>query len=377
MNEDMLLHSPAARRLYHEHAAGLPIIDYHCHLDPQRLASDEPFENITRLWIAPDQYKHRAMRVVGVPEKYITGDATDREKFDRWAATVPLTLGNPLFEWTQLELKRYFDIDEMLTPESADRIWERCNSVRLTPRQLLARSNVELVCTSNLPDEELLPLGPMVMPSLRDAEKVDAVRFDEFEKCGCRLSDHGVDDPRQLDPLLPLAREYARRGWVMQLHLGAQRETSSRLRAIAGPRGGYATIGNTCDIPALCQFLDTLDKEDALPRTILYPLNPADYAAIATLTGSFPGKLQFGPAWWFNDHSLGIRQHLEALASYGLLSTFIGMTTDSRSFLSMSRHEYFRRVLCNFLAGLSEDETLTTAMVRGICHDNAHDWLQP
>lgn len=376
MNDDFLLQSPAARRLYHEHAAPLPVIDYHCHLDPQRLASDAPFANITQLWIAPDQYKHRAMRLTGVPEQFITGNASDREKFDRWAATAPLTLGNPLFDWTRLELKRYFDIDELLTPASADRIWERCNATRYTPRQLLARANVEIICTSNLPDEELLPLGPTVLPSLRDAETVDAGRFDYFAKFGCRLADHGVDDPRQLDPLLPLAREYARRGWAMQLHLGAQRQTSSRLRAIAGPRGGYATIGNPCDIPALCRFLDTLDKDDALPRTILYPLNPADYAAIATLTGSFPGKLQFGPAWWFNDHALGIRQQLETLASYGLLATFIGMTTDSRSFLSLSRHEYFRRLLCNFLAELSGDETLTSALVAGICHDNAHRWLE-
>jgi glucuronate isomerase len=377
--KDFLLKTKTARRLYHEHAAGLPIIDYHNHLDARDLANDRQFENLTQLWIAPDPYKHRAMRIAGVPEGLITGDASDREKFDAWAATVPKTLGNPLYHWTALELKRYFDIGEPLSPATADRVWDAGNSRRYTARQLVA--NVECLCTSDrLADDlsahaRLADFKTRVLPSVRDAEAVDTARFDEFQRHGCRLADHGTDN---FQSLLPLACEYARRGWVMQLHFGAQRDTSSRLRRLAGPAGGYATIGNACDIPSLCRFLDDLEKEDRLPRTILYPLNPADYAAIATLTGSFPGKVQFGPAWWYNDHALGIRQHLDTLAHYGLLSTFIGMTTDSRCLLSMVRHEYFRRVLCDWLGDKVEAGELPEdlgQLVRAVCYENARHWV--
>jgi glucuronate isomerase len=377
--KDFLLKTKTAWRLYHDHAEGLPIIDFHNHLSARDLADDRRFENITQLWIATDPYKHRAMRIAGVPERLITGDATDREKFDAWAATVPKTIGNPLFHWTALELKRHFDITEPLSPATAERVWDACSDRRYTARQLI--SNVECLCTSDrLTDDlsahaRLADFTTRVLPSVRDAEMVDAKRFDEFQHLGCRLADHGTDN---FQSLLPLAREYARRGWVMQLHFGAQRETSSRLRKLAGPAGGYATIGNSCDIPSLCRFLDDLEKEDCLPRTILYPLNPADYAAIATLTGSFPGKVQFGPAWWYNDHALGIRHHLDTLASYGLLSTFVGMTTDSRCLLSMVRHEYFRRVLCDWLGDKVEDGELPSDLgwlVRAIAYENARQWI--
>jgi glucuronate isomerase len=405
IGDDFLLKTPPARRLYHEFAAALPILDYHNHLDPGELAGDRRFENITQLWIATDPYKHRAMRIAGVPERSITGAATDREKFDAWAATVPQTLGNPLFHWTALELKRSFAITERLSPETAARVWDACNERLRGPdysaRALIARANVECLWTSDRLEDDLRAHAQLaesgfatrVLPSLRVDEEADidparlAERLDVFDRQGCRLADHAVVRFAS-GGLRAWARQYARRGWILQLHVGAQRQTSTRLRRLAGPAGGYATIGSACDIPGLCRFLDEMEQEGCLPRTILYPLNPADYAALATLTGSFAedgvrGKIQLGPAWWYNDHALGIRQHLDALAGYGLLATFIGMTTDSRSLLSMIRHEYFRRVLCDWLgdhvaAGmLPDDDQLLGPLVRGVCYDNARRWLFP
>jgi glucuronate isomerase len=400
LHEDFLLGSGIARRLYHEIAAPLPIIDYHCHLDAARLASNEAFENLTQLWVASDPYKHRAMRMAGVPERLITGDASDREKFDAWALVCPQTLGGPLFPWSALELKRFFDIDQLLTPDTAARIWHHCQAQLsepdFRPRALLERTRTSLVCTSNalgddLSAHELLAAkgeSLRVIPSPRDPDHVDGTRLDAFDTLGCRIADHSATTIADLDGVLLMAREYARRGWTLQLHLGAQRETSSRLRHLAGPAGGYATIGNSVDVPGLCRFLDALEQTHALPRMILYPLNPSDYPALATLTGSFaedavPGKIQLGPAWWFNDHEWGIRQHLDALAQYGLLATFIGMTTDSRSLLSMVRHEMFRRILCDWIGGqvasgrFPEDEALLGTLVRRLCHDNAASFVDP
>jgi glucuronate isomerase len=399
------LKTAAAQRLYHEFATGLPIIDFHNHLDARELADDRRFENLTQLWIATDPYKHRAMRIAGVAERFITGDATDREKFDAWAATVPQTLGNPLFHWTALELKRYFGIAELLSPESADRVWaagnERLGDPNYTARGLIAQSNVECLCTSDRLVDDLQAhvrlaqsgFPTRVWPSLRVDEDATfdrslvVQRLGFFQRMGCRLADHAVIGFGS-DVLRAYASEYGRHGWIMQLHIGAQRQTSTRLRKLAGPAGGYATIGPSCDIPGLCRFLDDLEQDGCLPRTILYPLNPADYAALATLTGSFAedgvrGKIQLGPAWWYNDHAWGIRQHLDALASYGSLSTFIGMATDSRSLLSMSRHEYYRRLLCDWLgdrvqAGtLPDEDELLGPLVRSLCFDNAHRWLFP
>jgi glucuronate isomerase len=373
------------------------VIDYHNHLSARDLAEDRTFENLTQLWIGSDPYKHRAMRLAGVPERFVTGSATAREKFDAWAATVPQTLGNPLFHWTALELKRYFGITELLSPSSAHRIWEVCNSQLRSPgftaRQLIVRANVECLCTSDSLADDLEPHARLaksgyktrVLPSLRDAKTLDRARMDEFDRLGCRLADHAVVG-FEAEGLRRFAREYRRRGWIMQLHIGAQRQTSTRLRKLAGPSGGYAAIGNTCDMAELCGFLDDLEKEDHLPHAVLYPLNPADYAAFATLTGSFVeddvrGKIQLGPAWWYNDHILGIRAQLDTLASYGLLSGFIGMTTDSRSLLSMVRHEYFRRVLCDWLGGQMEsgvlpaDEQLIGQLVRAVAYENAKRWI--
>lgn len=403
IHHDFLLKTKIARQLYHEHAAPLPIIDFHNHLDPSGLAANREFENLTQLWIASDPYKHRAMRIAGVPERLITGDATDREKFDAWAATLPQTLGNPLFAWSALELDRFFGISEFLSPASSDRIWHACNEQLRTPefraRPLIARANVECLCTSDPLGSDLQAhaalaasgFAPRVLPSLRIDSlpsmegNSPASQLDLFDRLGCRLADHSLTS-FTAESLQTLATEYRRRDWILQLHIGAERETSNRLRSLAGPAGGYATIGNSCDIPAVCRFLDDLERAGALPRVILYPLNPADYPALATLTGSFAedgvrGKIQLGPAWWYNDHAWGIRQHLDALSSYGLLSTFIGMTTDSRSLLSMVRHEYFRRLLCDWLGDQIEagtmpgDVILTSQLVRAIAYDNAKSWI--
>ena len=403
MNEfihpDFLLKTATARRLYHEFAESLPVIDYHNHISARDLAEDRVFDNITQLWISSDPYKHRAMRIAGVPEWLITGKAGDREKFDAWAATAPQTLGNPLYHWTALELKRYFGILELLSPDNANQIWNQCNELLRSPnhtvRGLIKSANVEYLCTSDQLTDDLgvharlaqSDFATRVVPSLRvdDVAALDQTqlteRLDAFARLGCKLADHSVVE-FDSEGLRKLVGEYARRGWILQLHIGAQRQTSTRLRQLAGPAGGYATIGKACDIPGLCRFLDDVEKAGCMPQIILFPLNPADYAALATLTGSFAedgvrGKIQLGPAWWYNDHALGIRQHLDALANYGLLSTFIGMTTDSRSLLSMVRHEYFRRVLCDWVGdqveagAMPDDRQLLGQLVKAVAYENA------
>ena len=459
-DEHSLLRTPLARKLYHEQAANLPIIDFHSHLSARDLADDRVFATLTELWITPDPYKHRALRQLGVPERVITGDAPDEEKFNAWAAALPRLIGHPLHPWSAIELARYFDIGTPLSAASAPDIWHRTRELLVRPTHtacgLLGTTRVACVCTS---DRFLDPLDdhrrlagradfPQVLPSLRadDALAVQSPEFpawvrnlgevtgtrisrladyfaaledrlDAFAAHGCLLSDHGLDtfeytttsegeaerpfrraleggaldvsESRALRSYLlaALGASYARRGWAMQLHLGAQRETSSRLRDQTGPTGGYATIGQPTPIPLLCRFLDDLERRQALPRMLLYPLHPGDYAPLATLTGSFTeegvaGKLQCGPAWWFNDHLLGMRQHLDALSHYGCLSTFVGMTTDSRSLLSMTRHEYFRRILCDYLgeqaaAGrFPDDYDLLADYVRRIAYDNARTWLR-
>ena len=459
VHDDFLLRSGTARRLYRDFASPAPIIDYHCHLDPRDLAADRRFETIAQLWVTGDPYKHRAMRIAGVPERLITGAASDREKFDSWAATVPQTLGNPLHHWTALELKRYFNLDEPLTAATAQRTWDACNARLAEPgftaRGLLAQRGVACVCTSDRLLDDLSPHVQMareggalrMLPSLRsyDVVAVEAPEFpawvrqlgeatggaipdydafraavgrrlDVFGAAGCRLADHGLDDfsyvavsdadtaalfARRLGGevlstvdgmrlrsglLRFLGGEYARRGWIMQLHLGAQRRTSSRLRRLAGPAGGYAGIGSACDLPSLIAWLDDLETGGVLPRTILYPLHPGHFAPLAVLAGSFveegvPGKIQLGPAWWFNDHAAGMRAQLEAIANYGLLAVFIGMTTDSRSLLSMARHDYFRRVFCDWLGEQAEAGAMPSdlnelgSLVRAVSSENARRYL--
>ena len=460
ITDDFLLSNKAARRLYYEYAAHLPIVDYHCHLSPALIAADHRFGDICELWIDCDPYKWRAMRMNGTAEKFITGDTPPEDRFLAWAKTLPRLAGNPLFHWSALELKRYFGIDDLLGPRNAKEIQAKCNArlmnhADLSVHGLLKEAKVHTVCTSDdlLDDLETHGLvsrdecGFNLLPSLRgdsilaiqgagftdwlqrlsassnqniqsldDYKRAVCSRLDRFRQAGCMLADHSLDlfffedvsgseasgyfakvlKGESLAPLelrglqtqllLFLAGEYAARNWAMQLHLGAQRQTSSRLRSLLGPAGGFTCIGSCIDILPLCRFLDKLESRGALPRTIIYNLNPNDTEMLASLCGSFvdegvPCKIQLGPVWWYNDHKDGMERHFTALGNLSLLSRFIGMTTDSRSFLSYVRHDYFRRVLCNHLGRWVQEGQLPVdwvwlgEMVRGICFYNALEWL--
>jgi len=458
IHDDFLLHSPAARRLYHEFAAPEPILDFHCHLPPEDIAENRRFENLYDIWLAGDHYKWRAMRANGVEERYITGDATPYEKFLAWARTVPATLRNPLFHWTHLELKRYFDFDDLLTEATAPAVWQRAAEVLadedLRVHGILRRFRVCALCTTDDPASDLRHhrriaaegAPARVFPTFRPdnafqvhrpavfrpwIERLGAAankhignmidflealrgRHDEFHAAGCRLSDHGLDrcpgrPPTGSDAamifnraleghaaspeeqrkftafLLPFfARLDAERGWTKQLHLGARRNNNTRMLARLGPDTGYDAIGGWNQVDALAEFLDSLDRENALPRMILYNLNPADSYAISTLAGCFQdgsvrAKIQFGSGWWFLDQKEGIEWQLNALSNTGLLSRFVGMLTDSRSFMSYPRHEYFRRVLSNLLGQEIErdeiPEDLAGELVRNVCFGNARRWL--
>ena len=455
----LLLRTKAAIRLYESHARDLPIVDYHCHIDPAVVANNEGYDEIVDMWIACDPYKWRAMRLNGIPERLITGDAPNEEKFKAWARTVPRLVGNPLFHWSAMELNSYFDIQDTLCEENAMRIRHACNEQLRTQdfraQSLLRRDRVERFCTSDDWTEGLehhqavrsADSRMSMLPSLR-ADKALAVEtpeyrtwvehisvtadvpvtdfdsykralielLDRFDRCGCRMGDHGLRDASfvlvtekraaalfdcvlqgntlsgeetlslRSALLVFLIQEYARRDWVLQLHLGAERKTSSRLRRLCGSAGGYACIGNSLDVIPLCNLLDYMEKQDALPRTILYPLNPTDFEKLASLTGSFaedgtPGKIQLGPAWWYNDHCGGIRRQLKAVAAYSLLGSFVGMTTDSRSLLSTVRHDYFRRLLCDLIGGwvtdgiLPDDDAILGPIIRAICYENANRML--
>jgi len=462
LHEEYLLESPQARELYHNYASKLPIIDYHCHLPPGEIAEDRRFENLTRIWLAGDHYKWRAMRSCGVPERLITGDASDREKFMAWAATVPKTLRNPLYHWTHLELKRPFGItDRLLDATTAEGIWAECNAklgtAEFSARGILAQMHVEVVCTTDDPSDSLAhhralqndpSLAVAVYPAFRPdratavedsiayrayLEKLGAsasveirdfptllealrARHDYFHSLGCRLSDHGLetiaaeeyterDAGRTLETLLrggspdfgallklksALLHELAvmdwEKGWTQQFHLGAMRNTNTRMMRVLGPDSGFDSIGDFEIGRPLARFLDRLESRQQLTKTILYNLNPRDNEVIASLIGSFqdgsvPGKIQFGSAWWFLDQLDGMTRQLNALSAIGLLSQFVGMLTDSRSFLSYPRHEYFRRLLCRILGQemqsglLPDDPVLVGGMVRDICYFNARRYF--
>ena len=415
LDQEFLLETPTAQNLYHEVAENLPILDYHCHIDPREIAEDRRFENITQVWLGGDHYKWRLMRANGVAEPWVTGDAPDREKFQKWAETLEMAVGNPLYHWSMLELERVFGIDRELNPDSAAEIWhysgECLKKSAFSAKSLLRRFHVEYAapCMPITGNAEIFRECPGIVPSLRGDDltrpsrqllsrlrqatgigtdsfdgfiQAAAVRLDAFHAAGCRFADHALDGGfRWVDPegkeneifrryletgetdghlesaiLLRLAGEYAQRAWTLQLHIGAERGTSTRLRGIAGPAGGYAAIAHPCDITSLTRMLDRIESAPrGLPRVILYTLNPADNASLAVLSGSYTedgtsGKVQLGPAWWFCDHIHGMRSCFECIAAYGVLSAFIGMTTDSRSFLSFVRHEYFRRVFCGWIA---------------------------
>ncbi len=434
ITEDFLLHSDVARELYHDHAKQEPIFDYHCHLPPDQIADNKTFRNLYEVWLAGDHYKWRAMRSNGVPEKYCTGDASDWEKFLAWAKTVPHTLRNPLYHWTHLELKKFFGIEKLLDESTAKEIWDEANrQLAQTPvHEILRRNRVAVVCTTDDPTDSLehhrrVKTTTRVYPTFRpdkvlalDKAWLDALgapktlpallealtkRLDFFHANGCRLSDHGLchvyaadsteaeaarvfaDKTGDLDKFRSfmmrwLGAQYHARGWVMQLHLGALRNNNTRLMRTLGPDTGFDSIGDWPQAAALGRYLDQLDQHNRLPKTILYNLNPADNYAFATLIGSFqdgsvPGKLQFGSGWWFLDQKEGMEWQINALSNLGLLSRFVGMLTDSRSFLSYSRHEYFRRLLCDVIGRdvvngeLPRDMKLLSGLVRDICYRNA------
>ena len=436
LSEHFLLKSELAVRLYGA-VRDLPVIDPHDHLAVTDLVRDRRYADLTELWVGSDPYKHRAMRICGIPEKYITGEASAYEKFLAWSRCLPELAGNPLYDWSRLELLRVFGIEEDLKPSTAEAIWNKTCALLKEPaysaRGLLKLFRVEYAFPCVGLSDDLAGFGqvPGLAPSLRGDDLVGlthpilkeavsladlraklAARLREFHACGCRFSDHALDDGFRLVPddgrseerfaqfrqgrlpdaerfalashiLRILGSLYAQLGWTLQLHIGALRKTSSRLRAAAGPAGGYAAIGSGFDAKELAGFLDELERgESGLPRVILYTLDPADHALLAVLSGSFAGdgvrgKVALGPAWWYCDHIHGMRDALENIAAFGVLSVFPGMTTDSRSLLSFVRHEYFRRVFCNWLAEKaardempSDFETLKS-LAEKVCYHNA------
>ncbi len=461
MDDDFLLQNDTARQLYHEHAANMPIYDYHCHLPADQIAEDKRFDNLTQIWLYGDHYKWRAMRTNGVDERYCTGDASDWEKFQQWANTVPACLRNPLYHWTHLELKKPFGITgKLLNGETAEEIYEACSEMLKTEafsvRNIMRQWNVKLVCTTEdpldslehhqairessfeiavhtawRPDKAMMPedlaaqnawIDKLAALTDIDINSFDAYlqaiakRHDYFHQNGCRLSDHGVERPyaadytavqikvifdkiRSRQPLTPdeceqfktaMMIEFGRmdhaKGWVQQLHIGPMRNNNTRMFNQVGPDAGFDSIGDWPIASALSRYLDRLASDDRLAKTILYNINPRDNEVIATMLGNFqdgktPGKLQYGSGWWFLDQMDGMIKQMNALSNLGLLSRFVGMLTDSRSFLSYARHEYFRRILCGLLGEEVEkgywpnDRKLLGQMVEDISYHNAANYF--
>lgn len=460
MNQDFLLQSEVAKKLYHEYAEQVPVLDYHCHLEPREIAEDIRFKNMTELWLGADHYKWRVMRSHGIDEKYITGDASDEEKFHAFARALPKCIGNPMYHWCHLELQRYFGIYETLSEKNWKEIYDSCNEMLRKPemsaRNLIRMSNVTLVCTTDDPADDLhyheqiaadREFGVKVLPAWRPdlamcpekeeyaayMERLSAVsgveivdfttlkqalvkRLDYFAERGCCISDHGLDyaefrpvsgeDMERLvrrslagesltrEELLSfktmmmlfLGAEYKKRNWAMQLHYGAKRENNELIYRSAGANAGIDCINPEGFAADVADFMNALNRDGNLPRTIIYSLNPADNALIGTMIGCFQGdgirgKIQQGAAWWFNDHKYGMEEHMKSLASLSLLGNFIGMLTDSRSFISYPRHEYFRRILCNYIGGLvengeyPEDYELLGELVRDISYYNAVNYF--
>ncbi|WP_116124792.1 glucuronate isomerase [Lewinella sp. IMCC34183] len=457
--DDFLLESDVARDLYHTYAAGAPIIDYHCHLPPAQLANDHSFKNLTDVWLRGDHYKWRAMRANGIPEDGITGSASDREKHRNWAATLPYTMRNPLYHWSHLELDRYFGVSDLLGPDNADAVYDRCTEQLQQPdfsvRSLVKRMNVKVICTTDDPTDDLAhhrairedPFGCQVLPGFRPDKAiliaapgytdyldrlgevadidirtyddlVDALRsrMEYFHELGCRISDHGLNelcDTEYTDKeirsifsqirsgmavgsieaeqfqtalLVELCKEYHRLGWTQQFHLGALRNNNDRILRKLGADAGVDSIGDFLQARGLARLLNTLDSSDQLTKTIVYNLNPADNEVIATMMGNFQdgsvaGKMQYGSAWWFLDQLDGMEKQINALSNMGLLSRFVGMLTDSRSFLSFPRHEYFRRLLCNMFGQdierglLPDDRKFIGGLIENICYTNAKNYF--
>ena len=461
MDKDFLLSTDMAKTLYHDFAENVPILDYHCHINPQEIAEDRKFENITQVWLGGDHYKWRQMRSNGVEEKYITGDASDREKFQKWAETMPKLIGNPLYHWSHLELKKYFGYDGYLNGDTAEEVWNLCNAKlqddSMTVRNIIKQSNVTLICTTDDPIDDLHwhkmiaadeTFNVKVLPSWRpdkavNIEKDDFVsymeklgqaadmkitsfadvktaltkRMEYFKEAGCCVSDHGLEYVAYADVtedeveavfakkmagqelsreeigkykmgvLMHLGKEYHRLNWVMQLHYGVKRDNNRKIFEALGPDAGIDSISTSAPINELADFLNALAYTDELPKTIIYSLNPIDNAAIGTIIGCFQsseavGKIQHGSAWWFNDNKTGMMEQMTSLANLGLLGNFIGMLTDSRSFLSYTRHEYFRRIMCELIGNWVEngeypaDDKSLQKIVEGISYRNAKRYFE-
>ena len=447
INDKFMLKTKTARKLY-SMVKDLPIIDYHCHLNPKMIAENYQFKNAFDLFLGGDHYKWRQMRTNGIDEEMITGAGDDYEKFKAFAKTLPLLIGNPLYHWTHLELKRYFDISETLNEETCEAIWNKCNAClakeEFRAQELIKRSNVEVVCTTDDPadtleyHEMLKDFPTKVLPTFRPDKAVEIgketfmpyieaigvksyeelvawirARIAYFDDHGCRLSDHaleyvpyGIGDPvsafnkkmngeelakEEIDSfkcgvLKVCAEEYTRLGWTMQLHIGALRNNNRKMYAKLGADTGFDSINDLCIAEDLSKFMDSLEYNDCLPKTILYTLNPKDNYVLGTMLGNFqkgptPSKIQFGSGWWFNDQRDGMEAQMQALANLGMLSRFVGMLTDSRSFVSYPRHEYFRRILCNLIGKwveegeYPEDYATLEKIVKGICYENAKNYF--
>lgn len=460
MDENFMLQNNTGIKLYHKYAKDMPIYDYHCHLNPKEIWEDKKFKNITEVWLYGDHYKWRIMRLNGIPEKDITGDGSDYDKFVAFARTLSKCIGNPLYHWTHLELQRYFGIDDVLSEETAPSIWKRCNKVitsgEFSARKLIEKSNVKMIATTDDPIDSLeyhdkiaeegklnakvLPafrpdkgveicrpefigwvgkLGDVVGKEIKQYRKLlDALeeRANYFHEKGCRISDHGLENVPYVKATFEevsaifikgisgekitaieeqkyktytlefIAKIYAKLGWVMQLHMGALRNNSTRMFNRLGADTGFDSIDDGQIAKSLSSFLDALEASNELPKTILYTLNPVHNYVLATMLGNFSsdsskGKIQFGSGWWFNDQKDGMISQLTDLANLGILGNFIGMLTDSRSFLSYTRHEYFRRILCNLIGQWVEDgefpndEKLLETIVKDICYNNANEYF--
>ena len=456
MDKDFLLSTPTAQELYHDFAAKVPVLDYHCHINPQEIAEDRKFENITQVGLGGDHYKWRQMRSNGVEERYITGDAPDREKFQKWAETLEKAIGNPLFHWSHLELQRYFGYTGVLNGDTAEEVWNLCNAklqeASMSARNLILQSNVTLICTTDDPaddlkwhkmlaEDESFPVQVLpawrpdkamnlekpdygqYLETLAEAANMDIQSFEDlkaalksrmafFNEMGCRASDHGLEYvmyvpasdeeveavfQKRLNEetvtrkeelkfktafMLFVAGEYAKMGWAMQLHYGCKRDNNTDMYEKLGPDTGFDCINNYAPSGQIADYLNALNAEGNLPKTVIYSLNPNDDEAIGTIIGCFQnsdavGKIQQGSAWWFNDHKTGMTKQMTSLANLGLLGNFIGMLTDSRSFLSYPRHEYFRRILCEMIGNWVEngeypkDMKMLERIVKGISYNNA------
>jgi glucuronate isomerase len=461
MDQDFLLESETAKKLYHDYAAKVPVLDYHCHINPREIAEDRQFENITQVWLGGDHYKWRFMRSCGVDERYITGDASDKEKFLKWAECIGKAIGNPLYHWSHLELQRYFGFKGALSAKTAEEVWELCNKKLAEPsmsvRNLIRQSNVTLICTTDDPVDSLewhkkiaedASFDVKVLPAWRpdkamniekpeytdylaklseasgvtirtfaDLKKALSKRMDFFASMGCSVSDHALEyvmyapaSEQEIEAIfakrlsggavsreeelqfktafmLFVGSEYAKRDWAMQLHYGCKRDNNTTMYKKLGPDTGYDCINNYAPSMQTADFLNALNEAGGLPRTILYSLNPNDNQAIGTILGCFQdstaaAKIQQGSAWWFNDHKTGMQDQMTSLANLGNLSGFVGMLTDSRSFLSYTRHEYFRRILCNLLGGWVEngefpqDYDILGNIVQDISYRNAVNYFK-